>query len=77
MQYRKKKSHIILLEVGRRVMKENDDEIIFIKGRFCHIKHIFAKRECRPLFVCLHDLFMGYIIKGTYIHTCRKEALQL
>lgn len=26
-----KKSHIILLEVGRRVMKENDDEMIFIK----------------------------------------------
>lgn len=78
VQYRKKKSHIILLEVGRRVMKENDDEMIFIKGRFCHIKHIFAKESVGLyLFICLRDLFMVYIIKGRYIHTCRKEALQL
>lgn len=63
-----KKSHIILLEVGRPVMKENDDEMIFIKGRFCHIKHIFAKGSVGLyLFVYMIYLWVTLLRARTFI----------
>lgn len=67
VQYRKK-SHIILLEVRRRVMKENDDEMIFIKGRFCHIKHIFTKESVDLyLFVYMNYLWVTLLRAHTFI----------
>lgn len=49
-------------------MKENDDKMIFIKGRFCHIKHIFAKESVDlHLFVYMIDLWVTLLRARTFI----------